>query len=150
LFDKHEIADMFGVSAGTSAPSATTSESDFHKKPGWIQLPQPDAVEKGQHGSGYYVYGTGKGDKPGTRPSGQWGEPRTMETIAAVADKLSTGKQFTPFGVGNISLADGGKFDPHKTHVNGLGIDVRPARLDGAQQGSSYKSNTYTKLRRSA
>lgn len=35
------------------------------------------------------------------------------------------------FGVGNISRADGKDDDDHKTHLEGLEVDVRPLRKDG-------------------
>jgi penicillin-insensitive murein endopeptidase len=34
------------------------------------------------------------------------------------------------FGVGNISVAGGTPFPPHKTHMNGIEMDCRPVRKD--------------------
>lgn len=53
------------------------------------------------------------------------------------------GKEFTPFGVGNISLPGGGYFKGHSEHRDGLDIDVRPARTDGAQAPVTYKDPHY-------
>ena len=36
-------------------------------------------------------------------------------------------------GVGNISLADGVKFDPHEGHQSGLDVDIRLIRKDGLE-----------------
>ena len=47
------------------------------------------------------------------------------------------------FGVGNISLAEGATFKPHRSHRNGLQVDIRPIRKDGAQAPVSYKSRDY-------
>jgi penicillin-insensitive murein endopeptidase len=94
----------------------------------WVQLPQ--GPEAGESGSGYYTYGKMPPGMSGTKADYQWGEPRTMQVIQSVAGHLANGPQFTPFGVGNISLAGGRKGD-HDTHMDGLGIDVRPARKDG-------------------
>jgi murein endopeptidase len=66
-----------------------------------------------------------------------------MEVIGAVADRLATGDAYTPFGVGNISLPAGGPFKGHDGHKDGLGIDVRPARVDGAQQPVTYRDKQY-------
>ncbi len=110
---------------------------------GWVQLPRPTEMEAGEHGSGYYTYGTDQTARPGTAPNGQWGTPRTIEVIGAVADQLATGDRHTPFGVGNISLAEGGKFPGHGGHKDGLDIDLRPARTDSGQLPVTYQSPQY-------
>ena len=38
------------------------------------------------------------------------------------------------FGVGNISLADGAKYEKHKTNRTGLEVDIRPLRKDGRRE----------------
>lgn len=38
------------------------------------------------------------------------------------------------FGVGNISLAGGARYDKHNTHKLGLEVDVRPIRKDGRHE----------------
>jgi len=107
----------------------------------WVQLPQNP--EAGEPGSGYYVYGTDDTGRDGTGANGQWGDPRTMQVITAVAGHLANGKDETPFGVGNISLQGGGYFKGHNTHRDGLGIDVRPARLRGEEGPVSYRDSKY-------
>jgi|GEM_PF-970239 len=139
--DKQTMADIDWT--GEHDPTNTGATHSSDTKPGWAQLPQPGTLEAGEHGSGYYTYGTDQTGKSGTGPNGQWGDPRTAETIAAVADRLAMGKEFTPFGVGNISLAGGGRFKGHKEHRDGLDIDVRPARTDGAQAPVTYKDPCY-------
>lgn len=110
--------------AGVPVPTAPVPRSDR-----WAQLPQDP--ERGGGGSGYYTYGKMPRGMSGTKADYQWGEPRTMQVIQSVAGHLANGPQFTPFGVGNISLADGRKTGEHASHKDGLGIDVRPARKDG-------------------
>jgi murein endopeptidase len=78
--------------------------------------------------------------QPGGTADAQWGERRTMDVIQSVANKLVMGNQFTPFGVGNISLAGGGPFKGHDSHKDGLGIDVRPARTDQAPAPTDYRN----------
>jgi murein endopeptidase len=97
---------------------------------GFFFLPQS------YEGGGYYVYGTpGKG-------AGQYAHPRMHTFLTMLASRwaaIDTRK----FGVGNISLAGGGRFEPHKTHRDGLGVDIRPIRKDGKHIGVSYKSPDY-------
>lgn len=108
----------------------------------WVQLPQ--YPEAGEAGSGYYPYGTDLSDRRGTHANAQWGEPRTMRVIGAAAGQLANGLAETPFGVGNISLEGGKSFKPHhKGHVDGLGVDIRPPRLDRKQEGVSYHDSQY-------
>jgi hypothetical protein len=130
------------AAGGNSAVSSALNTS----KDGWVQLPQPGDLERGEPGSGYYTYGTDKSGKPGTTANAQWGPSKTMQVIGAVADKLATGGRYTPFGVGNISLRNGADFSGkygHKDHNDGLTIDVRPARTDGAPLPVTYQSGQY-------
>ena len=101
----------------------------------WVQLTQPETVE---YGSGYSVYGTDLSGRQGTHANAQYGEQRTMQVISDVAGHLAKGQEETPFEVGNISLEGGKSFagpNGHKGHMDGLGIDVRPARRQGAKPG---------------
>jgi len=110
----------------------------------WAHLPRSTDMEAGEPGAGYYTYGTDKTHRPGTAANAQWGSPKTMRVIASVASRLGNGRTYTPFGVGNISLQGGADFRPdHRGHIDGLGIDVRPARADRAQTGVSYQDNQY-------
>jgi hypothetical protein len=109
----------------------------------WVQLRQQSGANIGEPGVGYYTYGTMPKGQAGGTADAQWGEGRAMDVIQSVADKLVMGSQFTPFGVGNISLVGGKKFPPHGTHRDGLGIDVRPARVDQAPSPTNYRSPDY-------
>ena len=73
----------------------------------WVQLTQPETVE---YGMGYYTYGTVPKGQKGTTADAQWGEPNTVKAIQSAANKLAMEKEFTPFGVGNISLKNGSSF----------------------------------------
>jgi hypothetical protein len=92
----------------------------------FVQLPQNPA------GGGYYNYGTPGGG------AAQYGLPDTTSLIQDI------GKQWpgSPFGVGNISLADGGKFG-HRSHIDGSNVDIRPMRTDGGRAGTNWRSPTY-------
>ena len=94
---------------------------------GFAQLPQ------NPKGGGYYSYGTP------ARGAGQYGIPGTIRLIEDVARQ----RNGVPFGVGNISLAKGGRFDPHKSHRNGTDIDIRPLRSDGAGRPADWRQPGY-------
>lgn len=46
-------------------------------------------------------------------------------------------------GIGNISLAGGGKFDPHKGHQSGLDVDIRLIRKDGLKLPARWSNAQY-------
>ncbi|WP_342120222.1 penicillin-insensitive murein endopeptidase [Pseudoduganella sp. OTU4001] len=85
---------------------------------GYFLLPQ--AYE----GGGYYVYGTPD------RGRGQYAHPSLVSALLEVARQWSF-KDKRKFGIGNISLAGGDKFEPHASHRSGLEVDIRPIRKDG-------------------
>lgn len=94
---------------------------------GFLQLPQNPAD------GGYYTYGTPGGG------AGQYGVPDTISLIQDIAKNWSG----SPFGVGNISLAKGGKFKGHNSHKYGTNVDIRPMRSDGAHVGTNWRSPGY-------
>lgn len=77
LLDKPTMADIdwTGEHDAANTPAAHSPDANSSAKPGWAQLPQPGSLEAGEHGSGYYTYGTDQTGKPGTGPNGQWGGP---------------------------------------------------------------------------
>lgn len=97
---------------------------------GYFMLPQAP------EGAGYYVYGTP------LRGAGQYAHPALMTLILWIENRWSATEK-RRFGVGNISLANGPVFDPHKSHMNGLQVDVRAVRLDGKRSGVAWRSAEY-------
>lgn len=89
---------------------------------GFFMLPQAPMD------SGYYTYGTmdGKPDRGGY----QYAHPIMMTAILRVGLEWQAIDK-RRFGVGNISRADRKNDDEHKTHLDGLEVDVRPLRKDG-------------------
>jgi penicillin-insensitive murein DD-endopeptidase len=85
--------------------------------------------------AGYYVYGT-----PGNGAA-QYAHPKLMTLLLAVEWQWQ-GIDNRKFGIGNISMADGVKFD-HASHMKGLEVDIRPLRKDGAQLPVSYTDKAY-------
>lgn len=99
---------------------------------GYFMLPQ--APED----AGYYVYGTP------VQGSGQYAHPE-MLTILLFIERQWQALDRRKFGIGNISLAGGGRFKPHDSHKDGLQVDVRPLRKDGARVAVNYFQAGYDK-----
>jgi len=85
-------------------------------------------------GNGYYSY------SPAENQCG------TSATIQAVVD-IGTQWQYngnSPFGVGDISLAQGGPMPGHTTgHQQGRNVDVRPLRTDGQDAPVTWQDPAY-------
>ncbi|WP_143084509.1 hypothetical protein [Massilia yuzhufengensis] len=91
-------------------------------KRGFYMLPQAPME------AGYYSYGKmdGKPDRGGY----QYAHPIMMTAILRVGIEWQAIDK-RRFGVGNISRADRFDDDEHKTHLEGLEVDVRALRKDG-------------------
>lgn len=93
------------------------SETPGKDSRGFYMLPQmPEEA-------GYYTYGTPGGGR------GQYAHSNMLTFIFQVGFLWSSSDD-RKIGVGNISLADGAKYDPHKSHKSGLEVDLRPIRKD--------------------
>ena len=107
---------------------------------GYFKLPQDP--EHGGHG--YYTYGTP------VNGAGQFVHPKLLSIINMVEHRWQ-GMDDRKIGFGNISLADGAKFDPHEGHQSGLDVDIRAIRKDGRQlpvkwTDAQYDREATTKL----
>lgn len=92
----------------------------------------PQAPEDG----GYYNYGTPADG------AGQYCHPNLLNLIFMVGFKWAEIDD-RRFGVGNVSLAEGPKFDPHDGHKTGLQVDVRALRKDGKNLAVTYRDVAY-------
>jgi penicillin-insensitive murein endopeptidase len=101
---------------------------------GYFMLPQAPMD------SGYYTYGKlyNKPDKGAY----QYAHPDLMTTILRVGLEWQAIDR-RRFGVGNISLPGGRKNKDHKSHTNGLQVDVRPLRKDGLEHAVSWMDSQY-------
>ena len=86
--------------------------------------------------SGYYTYGTPRGGRA------QYAHPRMLDFIFRMENKWGAIEE-RKIGIGNISLAEGAKFPPHRSHRSGLEVDIRPIRKDGAKQPVKWSSKEY-------
>jgi penicillin-insensitive murein endopeptidase len=89
---------------------------------GYFMLPQ--APED----AGYYVYGN-LHHVPGTGHLAQYAHPNMLTMIfqierewQAICDRK--------FGIGNVSIDGGERYDGHQTHRKGIEMDCRPVRKD--------------------
>lgn len=93
-------------------------------------------IPQAYEGGGYYTYGT-----PGLGAF-QYADPKMISLLLQVARDWCA-IDHRKFGVGNISLAHGFKSPDHKSHRNGLQVDIRPLRKDGSQLPCSIRSPEY-------
>jgi murein endopeptidase len=83
----------------------------------------PQAPEQ----AGYYVYGNVRG-VAGTGHLAQYAHANMLSVIFWVEREWQAVDD-RKFGIGNISVSDGSKYD-HGTHMNGIEMDIRPVRRD--------------------
>lgn len=88
--------------------------------------------------AGYYVYGTP------IDGAGQFAHPALMSVLFFI-ERAWAAIDNRKFGVGNISLAGGGRFKQHGTHQDGLQVDVRAVRIDGRRLPVKYQQREYDK-----
>jgi murein endopeptidase len=100
----------------TSSPALTFSSDASPIMGNLVLLPQAS-------GTGYYSY---------SPTENQYGTRSTIDALVRIAigwrDGPSNGG--AEFGIGDISLHEGGPFPPHAGHQNGTESDIRPMRID--------------------
>lgn len=106
------------------------SESEPKDTRGYFMIPQSF------EGGGYYVYGSP------AKGQGQYAHPKLISALLAIARQWSYVDK-RKFGIGNISLAGGEPFAPHRAHRSGLEVDVRPIRKDGNRLPCSISDKQY-------
>lgn len=92
---------------------------------GYFMLPQ-SPMDAGYYTDGELYHKPDKG-------AYQYAHPIMMTAIFRVALEWQSTER-RRFGVGNISLPDGKGTDDHKSHLDGLQVDVRPLRKDGLEK----------------
>lgn len=90
--------------------------------------------------SGYYVYG--KLDRRPAKGAWQYAHPIMMTTILRVGLEWQA-IDSRRFGVGDISLPGGRKHEDHKSHMDGLQVDIRPLRKDGRELPVTWRDSQY-------
>lgn len=87
-------------------------------------------------GLGYYSY---------VSIDRQYGTPKTINTVREVAKTFVTKMPHVLIGIGDISLAQGGRMSPHATHQHGTNVDIRPLRKDGKQSPVDITDPQYSR-----
>lgn len=90
--------------------------------------------------SGYYVYG--KLDRKPAKGAWQYAHPTMMTAILRVGLEWQAIDR-RRFGVGDISLPEGRRHQDHKSHMDGLQVDVRPLRKDGLELPVTWMDSQY-------
>ena len=76
--------------------------------------------------------------------SRQWAKPEAVEALRNIGDAWSAAHPGEPrIQVGDVGKPEGGPFPPHKSHQNGVDLDVRPMRSDG-REGPTQWNNAQT------
>lgn len=93
-------------------------------------------LPQASEGGAYYTYGT-----PGSG-AGQYCHSKMLTFIFLLEHRWGAldGRKI---GIGNISLANGTSFPPHRSHKSGLEVDIRPFRKDGKRLPVRYTDAQY-------
>ncbi len=89
-------------------------------------------------GLGFTTYNREQGGKD------QYGRAATIHAILQLGEAWSSLHPAQPFAVGDISRRRGGPFPPHKTHVDGRDVDVRPLTVNGQNMPVTIDSANYS------
>jgi murein endopeptidase len=113
---------------GRVDPAGRTWRALTTGRPALVQLPTA--------ATGYYSY---------ARPAQQFGTAGAIASVARAAGVLAA--EGLEIGIGHISLAGGGRFPPHASHQQGLDVDLRPLRGDGARRAVTISDSQYSRDR---
>lgn len=113
----------------TAAPSTPSNPAPSRRRSaaGYIQL--------ASSGTGFYSYG---------QAYKRWGTPRLVYAIERTGRSWNQIRR-TRFGVGNISLQNGGYMAPHSSHRRGVDVDIIPQRNDGRENGITIHQGAYSR-----
>lgn len=114
----------------TAAPVIGPAPTPISSKS--VETVLPDA------GLGYATYNRESGG------ADQFGRASTIRAIQALGEAWATRHPAQPFAVGDISRRRGGPFSPHKTHVNGRDVDIRPLTVNGRNEPVTIHSSNYS------
>jgi len=103
---------------------------------------------KGSHTNGKLLGGrqipTGRGYVV-RNPKESWGTPKTIALIQrAIHCAHAKSADLPPVVVGDISLQNGGKFGGHRSHQNGLDVDIGYVAKDRSLDGNFFRGTPET------
>jgi hypothetical protein len=96
---------------------------------GWLT----HGVQLPIEGPGFYSYSPYTQEYPNT-PERRYGTAELVRHIIATGKWWNVRHPTQPrLGIGDLSRKDGGRFDGHASHQNGLDVDIRLPRRDGRE-----------------
>ena len=103
---------------------------------GWLTR----GVQLPIEGPGFYTYSPYTQQYPNS-PERRYGTAELVRHIIAAGKWWKVAHPGQPrLGIGDLSHKDGGRFDLHASHQNGLDVDIRLPRRDG-REGTSNPGN---------
>jgi len=122
----------FRPTVSDNDPSTANGQPNNGTLTGGIFLPE--------EGMGYYhFYGAD------ARFTDNWGTLKLIKIIEEVAREWNQSHPDGPrIGVGDMSLRAGGLWIDHASHQNGLDVDLRYLRSDGAESGYTFPNTGYS------
>jgi murein endopeptidase len=143
------VAEIIPDQPASERPPAPRAPTVEWRDSRAVGTPNAGSLENGVRlpasGVGYYTYNPATQEPPG-------GSDRTWGTARLVRELIDLGKWWArthpkqpPLGIGDLSRETGGAFHGpvvgHQSHQNGLDVDIRLVRRDGAQ--ASVDPSTY-------
>ena len=112
----------------TTLPIAPPSAGDSAA----VDVPLPT------NGRGYYSYSL--------VANTQYGRKQTIDALVRIGEAWFGRYPSGPkIGIGHISIKGGGDFPPHKSHRDGVDVDIRPLRQDHKQDPTNWKDPSYNR-----
>lgn len=112
------------------APQAASARSSVTGSGSFTLLPTP--------GAGYRSY---------SGPGRQHGRAQTIQALQAIGRAWMASHPNGPrIQIGDISFADGSFMSPHRSHRNGLDVDIRPIRNDSREDRVTIQSAEYSQM----
>ena len=88
-------------------------------------------------GPGFYAYASA---------ARRYGRPETIQALLAIGAAWQGLHPSGPrIGIGSISLNGGGPMPPHRSHQDGLDVDLRPVRSDGREAPTTWRDPAYSR-----
>jgi peptidoglycan hydrolase-like protein with peptidoglycan-binding domain len=123
------ITEAALVSAGASPPPQTGAGAPSSVGKINSQLPAS--------GTGFYSYA------PASR---RYGIPETIRALQQISAAWAAAHPTGPrVGFGDISKQGGGPISGHKSHQNGVDVDIRLMRKDGKEEPTVYQASNYSR-----
>lgn len=136
-----------GQRVNVTGSSGSWKRIDYSGRAGWVYGPylaevgssgRPRSrrgfVQLAASGPGFYNY---------SPSSDRWGTPRMIYGLERIGRRWRG--QGPRMGIGDVSLANGGRMPGHVSHQLGVDVDVRPVRGDGREGPITIYQSAYSR-----